>query len=176
MATALMLLRSRGATAARRHLIACAAAARTTITPGGAAAPLSTAAVPFYYQELFDLGKDTETPYRKLTSDHVSTFKVRVARFGEDDGCVGMGRRAGGCVCVSLHDHSIHLDRSINKPTIRAHNIHTLIQAGGHEFLKVEPEALRLLSSQAMVRVSVYTFSLPLVGQGGRARTRPPFS
>lgn len=39
--------------------------------------PLSTA--PFKYQELFDLEHDTKTPYKKLTSDYVSTFKVRFA-------------------------------------------------------------------------------------------------
>ena len=29
--------------------------------------------VPFFYQELFDVGPDTTTKYRKLTSDYVST-------------------------------------------------------------------------------------------------------
>jgi fumarate hydratase class I len=52
----------------------------------------------FEYQEMFDLAPDTDTPYRKLTGDHVSTF-----------------------------------------------------EANGIKFLKVEPEALRLLSAAAMV-------------------------
>jgi hypothetical protein len=52
----------------------------------------------FHYQELFDLSADTDTPYRKLTGDHVSTF-----------------------------------------------------EANGIKFLKVEPEALRLLTATAMV-------------------------
>jgi fumarate hydratase class I len=47
---------------------------------------------------MFDLAPDTDTPYRKLTGDHVSTF-----------------------------------------------------EANGIKFLKVEPEALRLLSAAAMV-------------------------
>ena len=33
--------------------------------------------VPFAYQELFDVGEDKTTPYKKLTSDYVSTFTVR---------------------------------------------------------------------------------------------------
>ena len=54
----------------------------------------------FKYQPLLPLGED-KTPYRKLTSDHVSTF-----------------------------------------------------EAGGHTFLKVEPEALTLLTSQAMADIA----------------------
>lgn len=74
MATTSMRLLGRGRTqaaiiATRRRIAAAAGAAP-------ARRMLSTA-VPFQYQELFDLGKDTETPYRKLTSDHVSTFTVR---------------------------------------------------------------------------------------------------
>lgn len=38
-------------------------------------------APPFYYQELFDLGKDTTTPYKKLTSDYVSTVEVGGMKF-----------------------------------------------------------------------------------------------
>lgn len=63
---------------ARRLAPAAGAAAGRSHTPAAAAA-LSTAAAPFHYQELFDLGKDTETRYKKLTSDYVSTFKVRLS-------------------------------------------------------------------------------------------------
>lgn len=38
---------------------------------------LSTAAPKFQYQELFDLGHDDKTPYKKLTGDYVSTIKVK---------------------------------------------------------------------------------------------------
>ncbi len=66
------------------------------------AAEFATQAAPsFHYQELFDLAPDQATPYRKLTSDYVSTFNMN-----------------------------------------------------GQEFLKVEPEALRLLASQAMVDIA----------------------
>lgn len=41
----------------------------------------SNGAPPFYYQELFDLGKDTTTPYKKLTSDYVSTVEVGGMKF-----------------------------------------------------------------------------------------------
>ena len=58
----------------------------------------STVSKDFHYQELIDLAPDTETPYRKLSDDHVSTF-----------------------------------------------------EANGIKFLKVEPEALRLLTAEAMV-------------------------
>ena len=61
------------------------------------AAQLST----FHYQELFDLGPDEKTVYKKLTGDHVSTF-----------------------------------------------------EANGHKFLKVEPEALRLITAQAMTDIA----------------------
>ncbi len=54
----------------------------------------------FVYQELLPLGPDT-TPYRKLTSEHVSTF-----------------------------------------------------EAAGHTFLRVEPEAIRLLSAEAIRDIS----------------------
>jgi len=37
---------------------------------------LSTTVAPFHYQELFPLAPDTTTPYKKLTSDYVSTIKV----------------------------------------------------------------------------------------------------
>ena len=57
---------------------------------------------PFIYQSVFDLGKDTTTPYKKLTSDYVSVVK------GPD----------------------------------------------GKEFLKIDPEALRLLSSKAMIDIA----------------------
>lgn len=56
---------------------------------------------PFHYQELFELGPDTKTTYRKLTSDYVST-----------------------------------------------------IEMNGMKFLKVEPQALRLLSAQAMTDIA----------------------
>ena len=32
---------------------------------------------PFYYQELFEHAKPLNTPFKKLTSDHVSTFEVK---------------------------------------------------------------------------------------------------
>lgn len=32
---------------------------------------------PFYYQELFEHAKQLDIPYKKLTSDHVSTFEVK---------------------------------------------------------------------------------------------------
>lgn len=32
---------------------------------------------PFYYQELFEHAKPLDIPYKKLTSDHVSTFEVK---------------------------------------------------------------------------------------------------
>ena len=35
-------------------------------------------AVPYFYQELFDVADDTVTPYRKLTSDYVSTVKTTI--------------------------------------------------------------------------------------------------
>jgi len=57
---------------------------------------------PFVYQSVFDLEKDTTTPYKKLTSDYVSVVK------GPD----------------------------------------------GKEFLKIDPEALRLLSSKAMIDIA----------------------
>jgi fumarate hydratase class I len=79
---------------------ASAAGARRLV-PTHAAAFATQAAPPFHYQELFDLAPDEATPYRKLTSDYVSTFNVN-----------------------------------------------------GQEFLKVEPEALRLLASQAMVDIA----------------------
>ena len=60
-----------------------------------------SSAPPFVYQELFDLAPDTTTPYKKLTSDHVSTVTMN-----------------------------------------------------GMEFLQVQPEALRLLSAQAMVDIA----------------------
>jgi fumarate hydratase class I len=41
----------------------------------------SSSAPPFYYQELFDLSKDTTTPYKKLTSDYVSTVEVGGMKF-----------------------------------------------------------------------------------------------
>lgn len=62
---------------------------------------LFSSPVPFHYQPLFDLAPDTETHYRKITSDYVSE--------------------------VSL---------------------------GSHKFLKVEPEGLRLLSSEAFKDIS----------------------
>ena len=58
-------------------------------------------ATPFSYQELFDLSPDETTPYKKLTSSHVSTIDVN-----------------------------------------------------GMKFLKVEPEALRILSAQAMIDIA----------------------
>lgn len=61
----------------------------------------STAAVPFHFQELFDLSPDKKTVYKKLTGDHVSTVDIN-----------------------------------------------------GTKFLKIEPEALRLLSAQAMVDIA----------------------
>lgn len=77
------------------------AAGARRVVPTHAAAFATQAAPPFHYQELFDLAPDKATPYRKLTSDYVSTFNVN-----------------------------------------------------GQEFLKVEPEALRLLASQAMVDIA----------------------
>lgn len=38
-------------------------------------------APPFHYQELFELSKDTTTPYTKLTSDYVSTVEVGGMKF-----------------------------------------------------------------------------------------------
>ena len=35
----------------------------------------------FTYQELFDLAPDTQTPYRKLTGEHVSTFEANGIKF-----------------------------------------------------------------------------------------------
>lgn len=40
-----------------------------------AASSLSTK--PFYYQELFEHAKPLDIPFKKLTSDHVSTFEVK---------------------------------------------------------------------------------------------------
>ena len=40
------------------------------------------APVPFVYQELFDLGDDTTTKYRKLTSDYVSTITTIIKEGG----------------------------------------------------------------------------------------------
>jgi fumarate hydratase, class I len=37
--------------------------------------------VPFHYQELFELSKDTTTPYKKISSDHVSTFNLGDLKF-----------------------------------------------------------------------------------------------
>lgn len=87
----------------RRGLLRLSSSASTSrrVVPTHAAAFATQAAPPFHYQELFDLAPDKATPYRKLTSDYVSTFKVN-----------------------------------------------------GQEFLKVEPEALRLLASQAMVDIA----------------------
>lgn len=84
MATSIAsILLGRGRPSIARRLApaaaAGAAAAGRSHTPAAAKA-LSTAAAPFHYQELFDLGKDTETRYKKLTSDYVSTFKVRFVR------------------------------------------------------------------------------------------------
>lgn len=73
-------------------------ALRSAVPASIRVAQFSTANKDFVYQELFDLAADTETPYRKLTGDYVSTF-----------------------------------------------------EANGIKFLKVEPEALRLLSAEAMV-------------------------
>ncbi|KAM3576299.1 hypothetical protein VYU27_001831 [Nannochloropsis oceanica] len=73
----------------------------TRFVPAYAAEFATQAAPSFHYQELFDLTPDEATPYRKLTSDYVSTFNMN-----------------------------------------------------GQEFLKVEPEALRLLASQAMVDIA----------------------
>lgn len=53
---------------------------------------LSTAAPQFQYQELFDLGHDDKTPYKKLTGDYVSTIKV-------------FGSRNEISYIVSLYDH-----------------------------------------------------------------------
>lgn len=64
-------------------------------------ATTTSGAPAFHYQPLFDLSPDKTTPYKKLTSDHVSTVKV-----------------------------------------------------GDLSFLKVEPEALRLLAAQAMVDIA----------------------
>jgi len=76
---ACMLLGRGGRSPAAAAAAAAAASARRRLAVPALVRPLATAAVPpFHYQELFDLGKDTETPYRKLTSDHVSTFKVRI--------------------------------------------------------------------------------------------------
>eukprot|EP00428_Durinskia_dybowskii_P062302 CAMPEP_0170369284 /NCGR_PEP_ID=MMETSP0117_2-20130122/7901_1 /TAXON_ID=400756 /ORGANISM="Durinskia baltica, Strain CSIRO CS-38" /LENGTH=563 /DNA_ID=CAMNT_0010623993 /DNA_START=49 /DNA_END=1740 /DNA_ORIENTATION=- len=61
----------------------------------------SMSTTPFHYQELFDLGPDKTTQYRKLTDKHVST-----------------------------------------------------IELDGKKFLKVEPEALRMLSAQAMTDIA----------------------
>lgn len=61
----------------------------------------SAAAPPFQYQPQFDLSPDKTTPYKKLTSNHVSTVNV-----------------------------------------------------GNMQFLKVEPEALRLLAAQAMTDIA----------------------
>lgn len=71
-----LLLLGRGRTQA-----AIIMASRRRIAAAGAApaSRMLSTAVPFQYQELFQLGKDTETPYRKLTSDHVFTFTVRFA-------------------------------------------------------------------------------------------------
>jgi len=55
----------------------------------------------FHYQELFDLSKDTTTPYKKLTDKYVSTIEVN-----------------------------------------------------GKKFLDIQPEALRLLSAQAMTDIA----------------------
>ena len=87
----------------RRGLVQLASAAsRRPAAAAAARRGLSSAAPPaFHYQELFDLAPDKATPYRKLTSEHVSTVVV-----------------------------------------------------DGKEFLKVEPAALRLLTSQAMVDIS----------------------
>jgi len=87
----------------RRGLLRLSSYASTSrrVVPTQAAAFATQAAPPFHYQELFDLAPDKSTPYRKLTSDYVSTFNVN-----------------------------------------------------GQEFLKVEPEALRLLASQAMVDIA----------------------
>jgi fumarate hydratase class I len=57
----------------------------------------STNQTPFVYQPLIDLSPDKTTPYRKITSEHVS-----------------------------------------------------VVEAAGQKFLKVEPQALRLLTSEAM--------------------------
>jgi fumarate hydratase, class I len=45
-------------------------------------APISTSAVysnvkPFYYQQLFESANPLSTPFKKLSSDHVSTFEVK---------------------------------------------------------------------------------------------------
>lgn len=46
------------------------------------AAEFATQAAPsFHYQELFDLAPDQATPYRKLTSDYVSTFNMNGQEF-----------------------------------------------------------------------------------------------
>lgn len=59
-----------------RHLASQPRAASWKRAGGPVARALSTV-VPFKYQELFEMGPDTTTPYKKLTSDYVSTIKVR---------------------------------------------------------------------------------------------------
>jgi len=57
-----------------------------------------------------------------------------------------------------------------------------IIQAGGHEFLKVEPEALRLLTSQAMVRstprvvISIRPPPDPSNSANGKQTNQPPIN
>lgn len=72
-----------------------------TCESGGTTRVGNPNATPFSYQELFDLSPDVTTPYKKLTSSHVSTIDVN-----------------------------------------------------GMKFLKVEPEALRILSAQAMIDIA----------------------
>ena len=69
--------------------------------PRSAGRPLLARQSTYHYQELFDIAPDEKTVYKKLTSDHVSSF-----------------------------------------------------EANGIKFLKVEPEALRIISAQAMTDIA----------------------
>jgi hypothetical protein len=62
---------------------------------------LSTAA-PFHYQELFHLEPDTTTPYKKLTSDYVSTIKVCW-----ECGAVGGGGGIQGWLSLLTHRSTV---------------------------------------------------------------------
>ena len=113
MAGAAVLLRRLAGRAPR------AAAAAAVASGRGAArrAPLSTAAVPFYYQELFDMAKDTTTPYKKLTSDHVSTLNVCSSSSSFSSSREGAGVRRG-CVRV-VPSMLTHLPVCVHPPTLQ---------------------------------------------------------